>query len=59
MYVLNIRVPDVSSNPLLLKEMLQVLSSFPNMGHPANGKVYDNIVSQSLVLSSVWLFSFT
>lgn len=47
-------VLSVGLRPLLLKEKLQVLSSFSIVGPPAKGRVYGEMISQLLLPTLMW-----
>lgn len=47
-----LEVPGVGSNPWVLREKFQDLSSLPNVGGGAMGMVYGQTVSQSLLPAS-------
>lgn len=57
MQVLKVDVPVWGSNPSLLREMFWVLSFLLLVGHHVGSGVYGEIVSQSLLPTSVWLSS--
>ena len=56
MQVLKVRVPDVESNLLLLREQFKVVSYLPVMGPCARWGSYGEILSQPLLPASMWGF---
>lgn len=50
-------VPNVSTNPLLLRKKLQFVSSFLIVGHHGEGGIFGKIVSLLSLLTLLWFTS--